>query len=323
MESTGYLAGVEDLGKYFLLNKGLFSRFYTGSRLLKAVDHVTFRIRKSETLGLVGESGCGKSTVARLITRLIAADFGKVYFKGTDLLALDQKKMRQMRKLVQMVFQDPYTSLNPRKKIGSLIGMPLKIHYHMKGNEKRQRVMELLEMVGMGAEHVDRYPHEFSGGQRQRLAIARALASRPELVICDEPVSALDVSVQAQILNLFRRLQEELGLTYLFIAHDLAVVEHLSSQVAVMYAGKIVELASVEETFDSPLHPYTQALITTRKDRRERERYAMKGEIISPINPPQGCRLQKRCPRVKPVCSEVEPELRDAGSHHQVACWDV
>jgi len=323
MELPKYLTEIDGLGKYFVLNKGLLSKLYTGERILKAVDHVSFRIKKAQTLGLVGESGCGKSTVARLMTRLIEPDFGKVYFNGVDLFSLNDKKMREMRKNIQMIFQDPYTSLNPRKKIGAIIGMPLEIHFRMSREERRSRVMELLEMVGMGADHIDRYPHEFSGGQRQRLAIARALALHPDLVICDEPVSALDVSVQAQTLNLFRKLQDDLGLAYLFIAHDLSVVEHLSNDVAVMYAGKIVEIAPVEQIFGSPLHPYTQALITTREERKVRLRHAMKGEIISPINPPEGCRLQKRCPRCMPLCSDIEPELKDQGHEHFVACWNI
>jgi oligopeptide/dipeptide ABC transporter ATP-binding protein len=223
-----------------------------------------------------------------------------------------------------MIFQDPFTSLNPRKKIETIIGMPLEIHFQIHGREKRRRVMELLQMVGMGADHIDRYPHEFSGGQRQRLAVARALALNPDLVICDEPVSALDVSIQAQILNLFRKLQDDLGLTYLFISHDLSVVEHISNDVAVMYAGKIVEFAPVEEIFNSPLHPYTKALISSRfEDRREREKYAMKGEIISPINPPDGCRLQRRCPQHGPHCAELQPELKEVGNNHYVACFKI
>jgi len=323
MDSSKFLAEIKGLGKYFTLNKGFLSKAYLGERVLKAVDHVSFRIKKAQTLGLVGESGCGKSTVARLMTRLVEPDFGKVYFKEVDLFALNDKKMREMRRNIQMIFQDPYTSLNPRKKIGDIIGMPLKIHFQITRGERRKRVMELLEMVGMGAEHIDRYPHEFSGGQRQRLAIARALALHPDLVICDEPVSALDVSVQAQTLNLFRKLQDDLGLAYLFIAHDLSVVEHLSNDVAVMYAGKIVEIASVEQIFGVPLHPYTQALITTREERKIRLRHAMKGEIISPINPPEGCRLQKRCPRSTSQCADMEPELKDRGDGHFVACWNI
>jgi oligopeptide/dipeptide ABC transporter ATP-binding protein len=230
--------------------------------------------------------------------------------------------MRKMRRHIQMVFQDPFTSLNPRKKIETIIGMPLEIHFQIYGREKRARVLELLQKVGMGADHIDRFPHEFSGGQRQRLAVARALALNPDLVICDEPVSALDVSIQAQILNLFRTLQDDLGLTYLFISHDLSVVEHISNDVAVMYAGKIVEFAPVEQIFNSPLHPYTQALISARfEERREREKYAMKGEIISPINPPPGCRLQRRCPQHRPQCAELQPELKDVGNNHYVACF--
>ena len=321
MESKEYLLTVDKIGKYFDLTKNLAAKVLKGATILKAVDHVSFNIKKGKTLGLVGESGCGKSTVARLITRLIDASFGKVYFNGIDLFALKGKEMRETRRDIQLIFQDPFTSLNPRKKIKTIIGMPLSIHYQLNGREKRERVMTLLQMVGMGADHIDRYPHEFSGGQRQRLAVARALALHPELVICDEPVSALDVSIQAQILNLFRQLQDDLGLTYLFISHDLSVVEHISDDVAVMYAGKIVEFASTRDIFSSPLHPYTKALITSRiEDRNEREKYALKGEIISPINPPLGCRLQTRCPRYQPQCTEEEPELADLGNGHFVAC---
>ena len=316
------LLEVEGIGKYFQLTKTWISRVYLGSKVLKAVDHISFALSEGRTLGLVGESGCGKSTVARLITRLIEPSFGKVRFKGIELFHLSENEMRRIRRHIQMVFQDPFSSLNPRKKIETIVGMPLEIHEKVQGRNKRQRVLELLEKVGLGEEHLERYPHEFSGGQRQRLAIARALALRPSLVICDEPVSALDVSIQAQILNLFRKLQDELGLAYLFISHDLGVVQHVSNEVAVMYAGKIAEFANVEEIFSKPLHPYTKALITSREEnRRERGKYALKGELISPINPSAGCRLQKRCPRAQNICSEMEPPLRDVGHGHKVACF--
>ena len=261
MAGNDSLIEVDGIGKHFDLTQSFFSRLSLGPRLLKAVDGVSFCIPKGQTLGLVGESGCGKSTVARVITRLIEPSFGRVTFQDVDLFGLSGKDLRRMRRHIQMVFQDPFTSLNPRKRVETIIGMPLEIHFRMRGSERRHRVMELLEMVGLGADHIDRYPHEFSGGQRQRLAIARALASGPSLVICDEPVSALDVSIQAQILNLFRRLQDDLGLTYLFISHDLSVVEHISNEVAVMYAGRIVESGIAEAIFGAPIHPYPQALI--------------------------------------------------------------
>ncbi|MDP6346375.1 MAG: ATP-binding cassette domain-containing protein [Alphaproteobacteria bacterium] len=321
------LLDVRNLTKYFDLHGDLVSRLAGKHQLLKAVDDISFYIRKGETLGLVGESGCGKSTTGRLITRLIEPTSGEIDLHGEDLLSFSAQRMRETRKDIQLVFQDPYASLNPRKTIMHILSRPLDVHgLATNWHDKRERVLELLNLVGMGSEHIDRYPHEFSGGQRQRLAIARALSVNPELVIGDEPVSALDVSIQAQILNLFRELQEKFGLTYLFIAHDLSVIRHISDRVAVMYVGKIVEEGPVDVIFSEPLHPYTNALLAAVPEadpKKPPPRLTLSGEVATPIDPPPGCRLAGRCPLAKPVCAEVDPDLRGIDGDHRVACHVV
>lgn len=322
------LLEVKSLKKHFMLKADLYSKLAgEKAQTLKAVDGIDFHIRKGEVLGLVGESGCGKSTTARLITRLIEPTDGEVILKGEDLLAFNKEKMQDVRKEIQLVFQDPYSSLNPRKTIMQMLSRPLEIH-GLAGNwkEKRERVLELLSYVGLGIEHIDRYPHEFSGGQRQRIAIARALSVRPELVIGDEPVSALDVSIQAQILNLFRDLQEQFDLTYLFIAHDLSVIRHISDRVAVMYVGRIVETGTAAELFSEPIHPYTRALLAAVPEAdpsKPPPKLTLKGEVTTPIDPPPGCRLCGRCPVETAICADVMPELEDKGAGRFVACHNV
>jgi oligopeptide/dipeptide ABC transporter ATP-binding protein len=324
---TAHLLEVNNLTKHFTLNRDLVSRALGRTLKLKAVDDISFHIKPGETLGLVGESGCGKSTTGRLITRLIEPTSGEVKLKGEDLLGFGSERKREMRKTVQLVFQDPYASLNPRKTIMQTLGRPLEVHaLATTWHEKRERVMELLNLVGLGHEHIDRYPHEFSGGQRQRIAIARALAVSPELVIGDEPVSALDVSIQAQILNLFRELQEKFQLTYLFIAHDLSVIRHISDRVAVMYVGKIVESGPVAKIFSAPKHPYTQALLAAVPEAdptKPAPRLTLRGEVATPIEPPPGCRLAKRCPLATSICSEVEPPLLKVDGEHALACHNA
>jgi oligopeptide/dipeptide ABC transporter ATP-binding protein len=321
------LLEVKNLKKYFTLHGDLVSRIAGKTRSLKAVDDISFEIKEGETLGLVGESGCGKSTTGRLITRLVEPTEGDIRYRGEDVLKYDSKRLLESRKHMQLVFQDPYASLNPRKTIMQILERPLEIHNIVSDwTQKRERVLELLNLVGLGREHVDRYPHEFSGGQRQRIAIARALAVDPELVIGDEPVSALDVSVQAQILNLFRELQEKFSLTYLFIAHDLSVVRHISDRVAVMYVGKIVEVGPVDEIFSRPQHPYTKALMAAVPEadpEKPPPRLTLQGELATPIDPPPGCRLNGRCPLATAECGEVTPPLRELAGEHFVACHNV
>lgn len=314
------LLEVTNLKKYFPIKAGIFQRTVGH---IKAVDGVSFTLRKGETLGLVGESGCGKSTVGRAILRLYDKTDGTVLYKGKDLHKLSKKELRKIRPKMQLVFQDPYSSLNPRYKIGESIGEALLDHGYATRAELRDRVNEVLEICGLAPYHYDRYPHEFSGGQRQRIGIARALILNPDFIVLDEPVSALDVSIQAQIINLLTDLQERTNLSYLFISHDLSVVEHISTHVAVMYLGSIVEKASRDELFKNPLHPYTKALLSAvpiPDPTAKRERIILEGDIPSPANPPKGCKFHTRCPIATKICSEQVPQLRDMGSDHLVAC---
>lgn len=324
---TEKLLEVRGLTKHFMLDNDTVSRMAGKTRTLKAVDGIDFFIKRGETLGLVGESGCGKSTTARLITRLVEPSQGEVMLKGENILDYSRKQMQEVRKMVQLVFQDPYSSLNPRKTIMQILSRPLEVHNLAKTwSEKRHRVLELLGLVGLAEEHADRYPHEFSGGQRQRIAIARALAVSPELIIGDEPVSALDVSIQAQVLNLFRDLQEKFSLTYLFIAHDLSVIRHISDRVAVMYVGKIVEAGDVKDIFERPQHPYTKALLEAVPEAdpsKPPPHLVLQGEVATPIDPPPGCRLCNRCPLADDLCARVSPDLRDTGEGRYVACHKV
>jgi len=320
MSDAAPVLQVEDLRKHFPVQRGVLRRTVAS---VQAVDGVTFAIDPGETLCLVGESGCGKSTVGKLIMRFIEPTGGRVVLNGVDVTGLDQAAMRQYRRNVQMVFQDPYASLNPRLTAGTIVAEPLENFETLSAAEREAKVAAVLERVGLRADAMRRYPFEFSGGQRQRLGIARALAVNPRLIIADEPVSALDVSVQAQVLNLLMDLQDELKLTYLFVSHDLGVVEHIGHRIAVMYLGRIAEIAPKEALFETPLHPYTQALIDAAPlpdPRARRERLVIEGDVPSPINPPRGCRFHTRCPRVMPVCREVEPPVTVPAPGRQVAC---
>jgi len=315
------LIQVEKLVKYFPVRAGVLQRIVDW---VKAVDGVSFTIRKGEVLGLVGESGCGKTTIGRSILRLIEPTSGSVHYDGVDILSLEASKLKTIRRDIQIIFQDPYASLNPRKPIINSIMAGLEIHKMGSPQERYNTALETLQKVGLEPYHARRFPHEFSGGQRQRIGIARALALRPKFVVCDEPVSALDVSIQSQVLNLLRELQQSLDLTYLFIAHNLSVVEHISDRVAVMYLGKMVELASGDELFKTPLHPYTQALfsaIPLPKPKMKRERIVLEGEVPSPLNPPRGCRFHPRCPHAMQRCSEQEPAFTEIAPNHWAACF--
>ena len=311
---------VKNLKKHFPITGGILGKEVN---TVKAVDGLNFDVKKGETLGLVGESGCGKSTTGRVLLRLLDATEGEVVFEGQNIHQLAKNDLRSLRREMQMIFQDPYASLNPRMTVGKIIGEPMEIHNIASGQEKERRVRNLLEKVGLQPEYANRYPHEFSGGQRQRIGIARALTVDPKIIVCDEPVSALDVSIQAQVINLMKDLQEELDLTYIFIAHDLSVVRHISDRVAVMYLGRMAELADKKELYNNPQHPYTKALLSAipiPDPEVSREKIILEGDVPSPINPPSGCTFHTRCPFAKDICKKETPVFEDKGSEHLVAC---
>lgn len=317
------LIKIQKLQVYFPVKQGIIFQKKVGS--VQAVDNVSFEIKRGETLSLVGESGCGKSTMGRAILQLERPTSGSIYFEDINLTQLEGEALRAMRRRMQMIFQDPYASLNPRMTVGKIIAEPLIVHDLLSQNQRNDRIQELLELVGLNPKFINRYPHEFSGGQRQRIGIARALAVNPDLIICDEPIASLDVSIQAQVINLLQSLQQKLNLTYLFIAHDLSVVRHISDRVAVMYLGKIVEITDRISLYENPLHPYTQALLSAvpipdPELEEKRERIILKGDIPSPMNPPKGCRFHTRCPFVFDRCRQESPEFRDVDQGHYVAC---
>jgi oligopeptide transport system ATP-binding protein len=326
MTSTEVLLQVRDLVKHFPIMRGTLIQRQVGA--VRAVDGVSFDVFHGETLGLVGESGCGKSTTGRAILQLYRPTSGSVIFEGVDLVKLKGEDLRKMRRRMQMIFQDPYASLNPRMTVGQIISEPLIIHGIADQKEAQERAEELLRLVGLNPAYTNRYPHEFSGGQRQRVGVARALALQPAFIVCDEPISALDVSVQAQVVNLLEDLQAQMGLTYLFIAHDLSMVRHISNRIAVMYLGVVVELADRHELYNHPLHPYTQALLSAVPIpdpviEARRQRIILKGDVPSPINPPSGCRFRTRCPLADTICAEQRPEFREVAPGHWVACHMV
>ncbi|MFC1958356.1 ABC transporter ATP-binding protein [Chloroflexota bacterium] len=325
MASNDRLVEVENLFKYFPVTAGLLKKHVAD---VKAVDGVSFHVKRGETLGLVGESGCGKTTTGRCILQLYEITGGKVFFDGQDLSEMKGQKLRSMRQNMQLIFQDPYASLDPRMNVGDIVGEPMLVHNLVKGKEYKEQVAELFRLVQLEPYMADRYPHEFSGGQRQRIGIARALATRPSLIICDEPVSALDVSIQTQVITLLMRLREEMNLTYIFIAHDLSVVRYISDRVAVMYLGRMVEITDSDEIYDNPLHPYTQALLSAVPIPnplvdRQRKRILLTGDVPSPVNPPSGCTFHPRCHMAIDICKEQLPEGRDMGGGHWVACHRV
>ena len=312
---------VTDLKMYFPVKSGIFSK----ARSLKAVDGVSFSIAQGETMGLVGESGCGKTTVGRTILKLYEATGGSITYKGTDITGFDDQEMRPYRRKMQMIFQDPYTSLDPRMNVEAIISEPIRALKLCSEGDRRDRVRELIQMVGLKADHLNRYPHEFSGGQRQRIGIARALAAEPEFIVCDEPISALDVSIQAQVINILEELQHKFGFTYLFISHDLSMVRHISHQVGVMYLGNLIEYAQVDELYDNMLHPYTQSLISAvpvadPNQARQNKRIVLQGDVPSPIDPPPGCPFRARCAYAKEICGREKPELKKINDDHMVAC---
>ncbi len=318
------LLEVRHLVKHFPIKEGIFIDRQVGQ--VSAVDDVSFTVHRGETLGLVGESGCGKSTACRTILQLLKPTSGSVKFEGQEIAGLSARELRPLRREMQMIFQDPYASLNPRKRVGQIVGDPLKLHGLAAGTELHRQVQELLDRVGLSSEHYNRYPHEFSGGQRQRIGIARALALKPKLIVADEPVSALDVSVQAQIINLLDDLQDEFDLTYIFVAHDLGVVRHVSDRIAVMYLGKIVENAPAASLYTDPIHPYSAALLSAvpipdPRENAKRQQVILEGDVPSPINPPDACHFHTRCPRATDVCSDVEPALRSYRKAHIAACY--
>lgn len=318
-EERKVLLEVKNMKKYFKVGH---------NAILKAVDDISFKIHEGETLGLVGESGCGKSTTGRTIIRLYDATDGEVIYDGMDVHTLNRAELKDFTRHAQMIFQDPYASLNPRMTVGDIVGEGIDIHGIYKSKDRQKRIYELLELVGLNKEHASRFPHEFSGGQRQRIGIARSLAIEPKFIVCDEPISALDVSIQAQVVNLLIDLQQKLGLTYLFIAHDLSMVKHISDRIAVMYLGAIVELASSEDLYEEPLHPYTKALLSAvpipdPTIEKERQRIILEGDVPSPINPPGGCKFQARCELCQDICREKRPDLREVRPDHFVACHMV